>query len=118
MLTKGNSIYANIITECRSLISALVHPPVQNIFREANGVADCLPKHAARISTFEPPTLLPFPPAAAQEAIDIDNSDTIFVTRIKLSTIDLPVRGVVQDSNPTFGTIGDSFFLLNTKHML
>lgn len=75
-INKGNLVYETTVCECRSLLTALGHPPVNHSYREANRVADKLAKEASKMNEATT-NFLVVPPVFANEAIWADILGTI-----------------------------------------
>ncbi|KAF3626158.1 hypothetical protein FXO38_29423 [Capsicum annuum] len=83
MPTKGNSVYNDIVDDCRSRIRRLGNPHVVHCYREQNGVADALAKLGANSDIQQGSRLFKVPPMCAQNAVWADIAGTHFIRLLK-----------------------------------
>ncbi|KAF3616264.1 40S ribosomal protein S25 [Capsicum annuum] len=99
-ITYGHDLYANIISECRSLLQELEATGINHIFREQNKLADSLAKEGNKLMQLGVPTILSSPTACALPFVEVDKKGTIFARLINLSNFDLHPIAPKKDKAP------------------
>ncbi|KAK6783923.1 hypothetical protein RDI58_017377 [Solanum bulbocastanum] len=62
-----NTLYGNIVDECRYLMQKLENTKMTHVFREQNRAADNLAKEGTKVAVFDEPNILLVPHVYAQK---------------------------------------------------
>ncbi|XP_016544379.2 uncharacterized protein LOC107844486 [Capsicum annuum] len=101
-ITYGHDLYANLISECRSLLQVLETAGINHIFREQNKVADSFAKEGSKLRQLCTPIVLSCPPASTVPLVEADKKGKVFARLINPSILDLHSRDVAyaNSTNP------------------
>ncbi|KAM3238645.1 hypothetical protein P3L10_013678 [Capsicum annuum] len=95
-ITHGHDLYANLISEYRSLLQVLETAGINHIFRQKNKVADSLAKEGSKLVQLGTAIVLSCPPASTVLLVEADKKGKDFAKAINPSILDLHGRDVAH----------------------